>query len=247
VRENIKESIEFINQHFTFEGPIVEIGSYQTTGQEGFADLRPLFPMTEYIGCDMRMGEGVDQISNAENLSFNSDSIGSILCLDTLEHMRNPFKVLTEIHRVLKPGGIVIISSLMAGPIHDHPFDYWRFTPKAFETLLDLFPTKLVISQGNDYYPHTILGLGIKKGCEQAETEVLKLKFLELQRDVPGFTVAFPSGCKVVESCTISTDGVISPINSTGIVTKSGYYFKLNWRSIPTILCELKRKVLQLN
>ena len=35
-------------------GPIFEFGAYQVDGQEGFADLRSLFPGREYVGCDMR-------------------------------------------------------------------------------------------------------------------------------------------------------------------------------------------------
>jgi len=42
-----------------------------------------------------------------EDLSFPDDSIGAF---DVLEHLENPNQLLTEIHRVLRPGGIFICS-----------------------------------------------------------------------------------------------------------------------------------------
>ena len=49
------------------KAPVVEIGSYQVVGQEGFSDLRPIFGGKQYIGCDMRPGIGVDWIDRPRN------------------------------------------------------------------------------------------------------------------------------------------------------------------------------------
>ena len=50
--------------------PNVEVGAYQVAGQETIADLRPHFPGKTYIGCDMRLGRGVDRIEDIHALSF---------------------------------------------------------------------------------------------------------------------------------------------------------------------------------
>jgi hypothetical protein len=47
-------------------------------------------------------------------------------------------------------------------PIHAHPWDYWRFTPEAFELLLAPFESRLVIAQGFESLPEGIFGIGIK-------------------------------------------------------------------------------------
>ena len=67
-----------------------------------------------------------------------------------------------EIHRVLRPGGVVAISSLMFMPIHAHPWDYWRFTPEAFELLLKDFDSRLVVGVGWHLMPSNVFGVGVK-------------------------------------------------------------------------------------
>ena len=134
MRQTIKDLVSIVVSTLPIKEPIYEFGSLQVSGQEGFADLRPLFPGKEYVGVDMRQGIGVDQILNLHKINLPQESVGTVICLDTLEHVEYPHRALEEIHRVLKPDGIAIISSVMYFPIHDHPDDYWRFTPEAFRS-----------------------------------------------------------------------------------------------------------------
>ncbi len=48
---------------------------------------------------------------DAGSLSFSSGSFDCVTCLEALEFMRNPDAVLHEIIRVLKPGGILMMSN----------------------------------------------------------------------------------------------------------------------------------------
>jgi SAM-dependent methyltransferase len=128
----------------------------------GFADLRPLFKNKKYVGCDMREGPGVDKILNLPAIGLLSESVGMVLCFDTLEHVEHPRKALEEILRILMPNGIAVISSAMDYPIHDHPHDYWRFTPEAFKSILKPFSNSFVGFQGNERFPHTVVGIGLK-------------------------------------------------------------------------------------
>lgn len=162
MRKNINNIVKIFAEEFSFQEPIVEVGSFQVPSQEKIAELRGYFPSKEYIGCDMREGTGVDRIENVEKLSFEDSSVGTILMMDTLEHVKNCHNAMNEVHRVLKKDGIVLMSSLMDFPIHDHPYDYWRFTPQAFKLLLDKFETKIVGYEGNSLKPHTVFGVGIK-------------------------------------------------------------------------------------
>ena len=67
------------------------------------------------------------------------------------------------------------MSSLLNFPIHEHPFDYWRFTPEAFNSLLKNFKTKFVGYIGEDDFPNSILGIGIKN--ETISTEQFSQQF----------------------------------------------------------------------
>jgi len=162
MRENVRNFVKIIAKELDIKEPIIEIGSFQVPGQEELANLRSIFPTKKFIGCDMRNGKGVDKIENVECLSLSDESVGTVLILDTLEHVENCFKTLDEIYRVLNKEGIVIMSSVMDFPIHDYPSDYWRFTPEAFNLLLSKFPIKMIGIQGNPDHPHTVFAIGIK-------------------------------------------------------------------------------------
>jgi SAM-dependent methyltransferase len=153
-----------IAEQFKIDGPLVEMGARAAEGQEDIADLRPLFmPMVDsYIGCDIQSGPGVDRVEDIHALTFDDDSVGTVLCFETLEHVSDPIRAVEEMHRVLKPGGLLAISSVMFFPIHEHPWDFWRFTPEGFDRLLAPFETKLVLAHGCDYLPEGVYGVGIK-------------------------------------------------------------------------------------
>jgi SAM-dependent methyltransferase len=161
VRDNTKAFLESALEVLDFPEPVVEIGSLQVPGQEGYGDIRTFFKGKQFIGCDMRPGLGVDQIENLEHLSFADASVGSLVMLDVIEHVRDLESCFREARRVLKPEGILVIASVMDFPIHAYPYDYWRFTPKAVEELLKSFGSTIVGSQGDAAYPHTVFGLAI--------------------------------------------------------------------------------------
>ncbi len=162
MRQSLKDIVGVLAGVVPFPEPIVELGAFQVESQIGFADLRPFFPDKAYVGCDMRAGPGVDRIENMHRLTFADGSVGSILCLDTLEHVANCQLAVTEMHRVLAPGGVLVLASVMDFEIHEFPSDYWRFTPKAIEMLMRRFQTLQVFYQGNPAKPHTVLGIGRK-------------------------------------------------------------------------------------
>lgn len=162
MRRNIKKFASLVRTSLPVSAPVFEFGSLQVPGQIGFADLRTIFAPMEYVGCDMQEGPGVDRILNLHQIALPSSSVGSVLCLDTLEHVEYPGKAMEEIHRILRPNGIAVISSVMNYPIHDYPHDYWRFTPEAFRSLLKPFAGVHVGYQGSASFPHTVIGVGIK-------------------------------------------------------------------------------------
>src|SRR5262249_7140862 len=123
MRTIIKDYVAVATRHLPFAEPIYEFGALQVEGQEGFADLRPFFPGREFVGCDMRAGLGVDRVVNLHQMDLPDNSVGSVLLLDTLEHVEYCRQAVAEVRRVLKPGGLVLASSVMNFEIHEHPND----------------------------------------------------------------------------------------------------------------------------
>ena len=157
--------IEFardVAESFTLDEPLIELGARAAEGQEDIADLRGIFRAEQHIGCDIQPGKGVDRIEDIHHLTFEDESVGTVICLETLEHVADPLRAVEEMHRVLRPGGLLAISSLMFFPIHAHPWDFWRFTPEGFARLLEPFESSLVVAQGWDLMPDGVFGIGIK-------------------------------------------------------------------------------------
>jgi SAM-dependent methyltransferase len=161
MRKNTRALVEIVRREIDLPGPVVEFGSYQVEGQPD-ADLRPLFEGKRYTGCDVRLGPGVDRVENLESLTFADATVGTAVLLDTLEHVQDCPRAMAEVHRVLRPGGIAIATSVMDLFIHCEP-DYWRFTPAAFKYLFRDFDETLVGFQGNPEKPHTVFAVGVKE------------------------------------------------------------------------------------
>ena len=179
MRVEIKKYVAAIDDAWPLEGPVYEFGSYQVQGQEGFADLRPLFPGKVYVGCDMRPGPGVDLVTDLTCLSVESQTAGAALILDTLEHVELLGPAIAEIHRVLKPGGVVLASSVMNFPIHDYPSDFWRFTPEGFKSLFGTFAWVRVDALGDPLFPHTVVAVAKKDEAPTAEQQMALAHALE--------------------------------------------------------------------
>ncbi|MEW6201716.1 MAG: methyltransferase domain-containing protein [bacterium] len=162
MRELVKEFVKICSEVLPVSEPIYEFGSFRVPEQEELANLRPLFPGKKYVGADMRQGPGVDVILDLHHIDLPSESVGTALTLETLEHVEFPREALEQISKILNKNGIVIISSIMNFPIHEYPDDYWRFTPSAFKSMSKSFSYVYVESVGEDNFPHTIVGVGIK-------------------------------------------------------------------------------------
>lgn len=163
MRYSVRDFLKTISDNLTVPEPIYEFGSFRVPGQEELADLRPIFLGKKYIGTDIRKGLGVDKILDLHKVNLPNNSVGTALVLDTLEHVENPHQAMKELYRILRPGGLIVISSVMKFPIHNYPYDYWRFTPEAFKALLKKFKNVVVLSTGEEIFPLGVIGLGYKR------------------------------------------------------------------------------------
>lgn len=168
-----RELIIILSKLLQFPEPICDMGSLQVSGQEGFADLRPFFPNKRFIGVDMRKGPGVDSVQNLESLNFEDNSIGSIICLDTFEHIKRFWKVSDEFYRILKPKGFLLLLTVGEFPIHEFPQDYWRFTPEGIRSLTERYKTNLLFSGGKVLLPKVVGSFCSKTEIESSLQNIL--------------------------------------------------------------------------
>lgn len=64
-----------------------------------------------------------------------------VICEQVLEHVLDPKAAASNLRGLCRPGGRVIVSTPFLIRIHELPaygmFDYWRFTPRGLQTLLE--------------------------------------------------------------------------------------------------------------
>jgi len=95
---------------------------------------RALFP--NRVSLDVEARPGVDVVGDAHALPFVDGEFEVILCTEVLEHLHDPARAISEMHRVLAPGGLFILTTRFLYPIHDAPGDFFRFTRYGLQHLL---------------------------------------------------------------------------------------------------------------
>ena len=122
------EIIEWVNEARRLARPgarVVEVGSGDMNGT-----VRQLFPASDYVGVDLRIGAGMEILGDARALPLQSDSCDLVLCLSVLEHVRCWRRIVLEIGRVLRLKGVAIITAAATGyPEHAGGTDYYGAIP----------------------------------------------------------------------------------------------------------------------
>jgi SAM-dependent methyltransferase len=88
-------------------------------------------PLVEsYIGCDIVQSSEnrVDIICEATQIPVDDNSFDTVFSTQVIEHVAEHQVMLNESYRVLKPGGRIILSGPSYWPIHEAPYDFFRFT-----------------------------------------------------------------------------------------------------------------------
>jgi SAM-dependent methyltransferase len=93
-----------------------------------------------YVGVDVVSHAGVDVVGRGEALPLDDESFDCLLCSQVLEHSDEPGRVVSEARRVLRPGGLALLST--HGVIRYHATqdgsveDYWRWTHAGLRRLM---------------------------------------------------------------------------------------------------------------
>lgn len=85
-----------------------------------------------------RPEDNPDLLVDAQFLGLSrieSESFKVIVCCGLLEHIADPHRFIGELHRILQPGGKVIVAASSCFSLHECPDDYFHFTPYSFKLL----------------------------------------------------------------------------------------------------------------
>lgn len=88
------------------------------------------------VSVDVTPSPGLDVLSMAAPLPFRSETFDTVICTSVLEHVDNAEEVVSEIARILKPGGRLLITIPFLYPTHEAPYDFWRTTHWGLRSVL---------------------------------------------------------------------------------------------------------------
>jgi SAM-dependent methyltransferase len=117
-------------------GRALEIGGRTRVSTSGSALIPPGW---ERVGLDIVAGANVDVVGDAHRLShlFAPDYFDAVVSVAVFEHLLMPWKVVIEMNRVMKPGAIGYIMAPQSWPIHEEPWDYFRFSRHSWTALFN--------------------------------------------------------------------------------------------------------------
>ena len=123
-----------------FHGVFLDVGC----GMQPYRELITGQPKVDrYIGLDLEKAVdpaysriAPDITWNGTKIPLETASIDSAMATEVLEHCPDPTEVLREIWRVLRPGGVLFLTVPFLWPLHDVPYDEYRYTPFAMDRML---------------------------------------------------------------------------------------------------------------
>ena len=111
---------------------------------------RHLFDQVErYFGMDLPPNGRVDFYGDGIELPVRDEAFHTVLCNQVLEHIPEPKKFMEEVVRVLRPGGVLLLTTSQTWGLHLEPHDFYRYTEYGLRYLakesglavVDLVPT----------------------------------------------------------------------------------------------------------
>jgi SAM-dependent methyltransferase len=88
---------------------------------------------------DFHEYKNVDIIADVHALPFKTCSLGGVVSIAMLEHVKNPGEVVDEMYRALKPGGLIYAVVPFIFGYHSAPFDYYRWTAEGVKNMFGKF------------------------------------------------------------------------------------------------------------
>lgn len=132
-----RKNLDFLLSKYSSDKRVLDIGS-------GGSKYSVFFPNRLTVDIDPKREPEI--LADIQSMPFLDEEFEIILCTEVLEHVIDPKLAISEMKRVLKKGGILILSTRFVYPLHDTPGDYWRFSyfgmKKLFEDweILELTP-----------------------------------------------------------------------------------------------------------
>lgn len=116
------------------KGNLLDIGCGNKPYENEFVGL-----IDKYVGSDIIQSnlDKVDILCHANEIPLESETFETIFSTQTIEHVEDHKGLVKEAYRLLKKDGYFILSGPMYWPLHEKPYDFFRFTQYGFKYILE--------------------------------------------------------------------------------------------------------------
>jgi SAM-dependent methyltransferase len=131
-----KINLEFIDRFKKFyKGNLYDLGCGEMPYREWFLQYASTYTGVDWEKSLHNIGANIVADLN-EPLPIEDGAADTVISLSVLEHLREPAMFLQETHRILKPGGVLVLQVPFMWWEHEVPHDYYRFTRYGLSYLL---------------------------------------------------------------------------------------------------------------
>lgn len=129
-------------------GVLLDVGTSEGPYRETFAPH-----ITRYVGLEYppsilekrpdmweildRAKLSIDVFGDGNRLPIGEGTVDTVLSTEVLEHLPEPRRCMREMARVLKPGGLLLVTVPFQQPLHELPWDFHRFTPSSLRVMAE--------------------------------------------------------------------------------------------------------------
>lgn len=117
----------------------------------------------QVTSLDIDAKRGPDIVGDVADHDFGGRRFDAVVMCEVLEHVREPARAIANVHKFLRPGGVLILSTPFIFPLHDQPHDYYRFTRHGLEWLLKDFSEVAVAPRNTWAEAVNVLGVRLIK------------------------------------------------------------------------------------
>lgn len=108
----------------------------------GSKPYESLYQASEYVGLEYdtpqnRASKKAEHFYDGETFPFADGEFDSAVANEVFEHVFNPDRFLDEVYRVLKPGGMVLMTMPFVWDEHEQPHDFARYSSFGIRSLLE--------------------------------------------------------------------------------------------------------------
>jgi hypothetical protein len=147
--DDIKLVTEQINK-YGLRFPMADLGGlsycsaadYEVTKKTGIQDARYVSLKQkrpfDHIDVNYKVlnpDSGDLSIENLGNKYLNH--FGTLVCLNVIEHVYNPFEIFDSFFKIMKEDSLAIIETVFSFPYHPSPVDFWRYSPDCLKYLAE--------------------------------------------------------------------------------------------------------------